>query len=101
MRTQTETSTTLLDVLVTALRACDTAPDGMVRPAAILWTDPKRQWLPLKSLLLKRLPELIVFGDYDPALRTGPAIWIRCMVDRTLEEPKIPENRVPIVYLPG
>jgi hypothetical protein len=101
VRMQTETSMTLLDVLVTALRACDTAPDGMVRPAAILWTDPKCQWLPLKTLLLERLTELIVFGDYDPALRTGPAIWIRCIVDRTLENPKIPEDRIPIIYLPG
>ena len=101
MRTQTEISTTLLDVLVSALRACDTAPDGMVRPATILWTDPKCQWLPLKPLLLERLPELIVFGNYDPAFRTGPAIWIRCIIDRTLENPKIPEGRIPIVYLPG
>lgn len=73
----------------------------MVRPAAILWTDPKQQWLPLKSLLLQRMPEFTVLGDYDPGVRTGPAIWIRCVVDRTLEDPKTPENRVPIVYLPG
>ena len=101
MRTQKVTSLTLLDALVTSLRACDTAPDGMVRPAAILWTDPKRQWLPLKAMLLECLPELIVLGDYDPAQRTGPAIWIRCVIDRTLEDPQIPEDRVPIVYLPG
>ncbi|MEW6662459.1 MAG: BREX-1 system phosphatase PglZ type B [Bacillota bacterium] len=101
MRTRRETPETLLEALVSALRACDTAPDGMVRPAAILWTDPKRQWLPLKSILLQRLPELIVLGDYDPASRTGPAIWIRCVVERTLENPEIPEDRVPVVYLPG
>lgn len=101
MRTRREAPETLLEALVLALRACDTAPDGMVRPAAILWTDPKRQWLPLKSILLQRLPELIVLGDYDPASRTGPAIWIRCVVERTLENPEIPEDRVPVVYLPG
>lgn len=101
MRTLTDTPATLLNALVSALRACDAAPDGMVRPAAILWTDPERQWLPLKSILLLRLPEMIALGDYDPAGRTGPAIWIRCVVDRTLEDPQIPADRIPIVYLPG
>jgi hypothetical protein len=73
----------------------------MVRPAAIFWTDPKRQWSSLKSMLLRELPELIVLGDYHPAFRTGPAIWIRCIIEQTLDSVKIPENRVPIVYLPG
>ena len=34
-------------------------------------------------------------------MRTGPAIWIRCLVDRTLDEPALPGDRAPIVYLPG
>ena len=33
------------------------------------------------------------------ASAAGPAIWIRCVVDRTLGE--IPEDEVPIVYVPG
>jgi len=93
--------TSLIDALVSSLRACAAAPDGMVRPAAILWPDPERQWLPLKAMLLQRLPEFIVLGQYSPASRTGPAIWIRCVIDRTLEDPKIPEDDTPIVYLPG
>jgi hypothetical protein len=96
-----ERPATLLEALVVSLRACDATPDGVARPAAILWTDPKREWLPLKSALLKALPELIVLGDYAPPTRTGPAIWVRCVVDRTLPEPQIPEDRVPIVYMPG
>ena len=90
-----------LETLIASLRACDATPDGMARPAAILWTDPKREWLPLRSLLLKTLPELIMLGEYEPSMRTGPAIWVRCVVDRTIDEPRIPEDRVPIVYLPG
>lgn len=101
MSTLLSSSTTLLDALVSALRACDSTPDGMVRPAAILWTDPDRQWLALKPALLQRLPELLVLGDYNPADRTGPAIWIRCVVEGTLDTPQIPEGRVPVVYLPG
>lgn len=100
MRALTDTRVTLLDALVSVLRACDTAPDGVARPAAILWTDPEAQWLPLKPALLQRLPELVILGAYDPATRTGPAIWVRCVVDRTLEELRIPEGRTPIVYLP-
>lgn len=100
MRTFADTNTTLLDALVTSLRASAATPDGMVHPAAILWTDPEGQWLPLTAVLLERLPELIVLGPYDPAKRTGPAIWIRCMVDRALEEPGMPDDRIPIVYLP-
>jgi len=92
---------TLIEALIASVRACDATPDGMARPAAILWSDPRREWLPLRSLLLKALPELIVLGEYDPSQRTGPAIWVRCVVDRTLDEPRIPEDRVPIVYLPG
>ncbi len=91
----------MLERLVSELRACDAAPDGLARPAAILWLDPERQWLPLKPLLLGPLPELLVLGDYEPSTRTGPAIWLRCMIGRTLDEPAIPEDRVPILYLPG
>lgn len=92
---------TLVEALTASLRACDGTPDGMARPAAILWTDPERHWLPLRSLLIQAIPELIVFGEYDPSLRTGPGIWVRCVVDRKLKEPVLPPDRVPIVYLPG
>lgn len=92
---------TPIDALIIALQACHASPDGMTRPAAILWTDPKRQWLPIKPLLLQRLPELVILDTYDPNSRSGPAIWIRCVVERTLEKSPIPEGKVPIIYLPG
>jgi hypothetical protein len=41
-----------------------------------------------------------VVGPYQPEARTGPTIWIRCLVDRTLQEPALPADRPPIVYLP-
>lgn len=92
---------TLLATLAHRLRACAASPDGVVLPAAILWTDPERQWLPLADQLSSLMPELLVFGEFDPGRRAGPAIWLRCVVDRTLEAPAIPENQVPILYLPG
>ena len=95
------TPETVLDRLISHLRARDTPFDGQTRPAAILWTDPKREWLPLVDILLPRVKEYLVLGDYDAGRRAGPAVWVRCVVDRALDEPALPEDRPPIVYLPG
>ena len=92
---------TVLERLIEHLRAKDVTLDGQMRPAAILWTDPKAEWLPLIVAMQSQVEELLILGDYAPEQRTGPAIWIRCMVDQTLSEPAIPEDRVPIVYLPS
>ena len=51
---------------------------------------------------LRRLvPQLLTIGDYGPENRTGPAIWLRCVLDGALDDPKVPEEKTPIVYLPG
>ena len=92
---------TVLDRLIANLRATDVPLDGQTHPAAILWTDPKREWAPLVDLLLQRVEEYLVLGDYAPERRTGPAVWLRCVVDRTLDEPGVSDGRPPIVYLPG
>ncbi len=92
---------TVLDRLLASLRAKAASLDGETRPAAVLWTDPKGEWRPLVDLLLQNVDECVVLGDYAPARRTGPAVWLRCVVDRTLDEPALPDGRPPIVYLPG
>ena len=92
---------TVLDHLIEHLRARDFQIDGKERPAAILWTDPKAEWEPVIPTIQTRLDELLVLGDLAPNMRTGPAIWVRCLVDRTLDEPALPGDRAPIVYLPG
>lgn len=91
----------LLAALTSQLRGCAAVPDGVAPPVAILWTDPERHWSSLKPLLLETLPELLVLGEYDPDQRSGPAIWLRCLIDGALDEPELPADRVPIVYLPG
>lgn len=93
--------TTPLDELVRRLRSTAVAGDGETKPAAILWTDPLEHWIKLKSTLLKALPELVVLGEYRPEDRTGPAIWIRCIVDGSLPAAEGAAGRTPIVYLPG
>ena len=92
---------TVLDRLLASVRAKAAPLDGETRPAAVLWTDPREEWRPLVDLLLQSVEECVVLGDYAPARRTGPAVWVRCVVDRTLDEPALPDGRPPIVYLPG
>ena len=79
----------LRDSLLSAARY---NPDDVVRPAAILWTDVDRQWQPVVSQLQVLMPELFILGEYLPEKKTGPAIWLRCVIDRTLPEVGVPEN---------
>lgn len=90
---------TLLDRLQASLAAVLQVPDGEARPAAILWTDRDGQWQPLVNVLARSLPQLLQLGDYEPQERKGPVIWLRCMIEHTLEHP-LPADTVPILYLP-
>lgn len=94
------TATTLLAALDESLRSATHPADGTAPPAAILWTDPDGAWKPIIGLLRALAPHLYVIGEYDPANKTGPAIWLRCVVDRTLPESP-PEGSIPVLYLPG
>ena len=49
-------------------------------PACILWPDKDRQWEAVIPRLQIELPELLVLGEYKPEKRTGPAIWLRCVI---------------------
>lgn len=93
---------TVLDRLVEALaRAARHSPGVEESPAALLWPDGEEQWRPLLPRLRARLPQLLTLGPYDPEARTGPAIWIKCVLAGTLPEAKLPAGEVPVVYLPG
>ena len=86
---------TPLDLLATAIRARASAPGSLVPPAAILWTDARREWGSLLLAARLHVPELLVLGDYSPDDRAGPAIWLRCVVDHTIELPDVPATRPP------
>lgn len=93
---------TVLDALVRALRSAQAYnKNDQEPPAALLWPDKERQWEPLIPRLRSALPALLTYGPYDPEARTGPAIWLRCMIARALPEADWPEEAVPILYLPG
>jgi hypothetical protein len=72
-----------------------------VAPAAILWTDADGEWRPIAARLRTLMPELLTLGAFDADQRTGPAIWMRCVIEGTLEDVKLPAGTVPVLYLPG
>ena len=80
--------------------AAQRSPDGVADPAVLLWTDPDGQWRSILSVLRGALPHLYALGPYDPPKRTGPVIWLKCVVDRTLPDVSPPQGVVPILYLP-
>ena len=89
----------LIDRLIASFRAVMLAPDGVASPVAILWTDADGQWLPVLPALRAAFPLVYALGRYGPATRTGPAIWLRCIVDHTVPEAP-PPGEIPVLYLP-
>ena len=92
---------TVVEALVYSLEsAARFNPDDVVHPCVVLWTDHDIQWQLLIPQLRRQLPQLLTFGEYQPNQRTGPAIWLRSVVDRSLPDVEIAEGTTPIVYLP-
>src|SRR5271157_6222361 len=75
--------------------------DDAVAPAVVLWTDEKREWEALVPRFRQALPNFFIFGPYNAANRTGPAIWLRCVMSGKVAEISWPPTAVPILYLPG
>ena len=95
-------SNLIVDYLVSQLRnAAKYNENVQVAPAAVLWTDITSQWQSAMPVIKQYLPELIELGEYDADNRTGPAIWIKCAISNKLEELNLPQDRTPIIYLPG
>ena len=94
-------SETLFDRIADLLeRAGRHASPDQEPPAVVLWPDPGREFEGIIPRIKGVLP-LVTLGPYDPETRTGPAIWIRCVLAGTA--PRIdggPEGAL-VVYLPG
>lgn len=81
-------------------------PGDAVAPAAVLWTDADSQWRPAVEQLRGLMPELLTLGDYGGGTRTGPAIWLRCVIEPAVRADKFPDltwpaATVPVIYMPG
>ncbi|MBM3127990.1 MAG: BREX-1 system phosphatase PglZ type B [Chloroflexi bacterium] len=95
------TASTFLDALADALKNAGAYnKNDQAAPAAVLWLDKERQWQTLIPRLCERLP-IFTLGAYNPAERTGPAYWLRCVIAGVLPEFALPAESVPIIYLPG
>lgn len=107
----------VLDLLIKSIRSAAVYnPDVQVAPSCILWPDRDRQWEAIIPRMQIELPEIFVLGGYDIEKRTGPAIWLRCVLagkisikndtptkDGVKEKKahyRLAEN-IPIFYLPG
>jgi hypothetical protein len=107
MNTTARSPSTLLEALRASLtHAAQYNPGDVVGPAAVLWTDADGQWRTVVEQLRPLMPELLTLGDYDPASRTGPAIWLRCVIEPAVRAEKLPEQSwpvgsVPVIYMPG
>ncbi|HND00267.1 MAG TPA: BREX-1 system phosphatase PglZ type B, partial [Myxococcota bacterium] len=92
---------TLLETLIQRIRkAGEHNRNAEVAPAVILWPDRDRQWEPLLPALRKAMPELYCHGSFAAEERTGPAIWLRCVLAGTVPHGMIGKG-VPVLYLPG
>jgi hypothetical protein len=92
---------TVIDTLLERLRdqAQRLNPSLESAPAAVLWTDDRRDWEGVLPQLKSALPELFSLGDYKPAERTGPGAWLRMVADG--QAGNLAPGQVPTLYLPG
>lgn len=95
--------TSVLETLAEHLRSSgnDFHAGAEEAPVAVLWTDPDGAWRPVAGQLRELMPELLELGDYAPEERSGPAIWLKCVLAGRVPEVAIPSERVPVLYLPG
>ena len=93
---------TVFDHLQQSLTAATRFNHGQqVAPAVLLWPDPDRQWQPAARCLRRHWPHLLTLGEFDPAQKTGPAIWLKCMLAGSLPEADWPDGELPVIYMPG
>lgn len=90
-----------LDALAEALHCAGIYnSNDQVAPVAVLWPNKERQFAPLLPALRARL-SILTLGEHDPAQRCGSAYWIRCMLAHALPEDRLPDDSIPVIYLPG
>jgi len=98
----TQVDTTVFDAAIASLKgAAAYNRDDVGRPAAILWPDEKREWETLVPRLRMVLPQFLVFGPYDKTNRSGPAIWLRCVLASRIPDVTWAPEDVPIIYMPS
>lgn len=92
----------IYDKVVQALKQAENHNSNiMVKPEVILWPDPESQWTDVICVLQESIPQLLIYGNYEPSKKQGPAIWIKCMIAKMLPEANWNSDAIPIIYMPG
>ncbi len=92
----------IYDKVIQALKQAENHNSNlMVRPEVILWPDPENQWEDVITVLQDDMPQILIYGDYNPTKKQGPSIWLKCMVAKLLSEADWESGTIPIIYLPG
>jgi hypothetical protein len=92
----------VIEKLINSVRSTATYNSELqIAPACILWPDKECQWESVIAKLQLEMPELLIRGDYEPEKRTGPAIWLKCVLAGIYPDVYDPANRIPVIYLPG
>lgn len=95
-------SNSIYDKVVQVLKQAENHNSNvMVKPEVILWPDPENQWMEVIGVLQESIPQLLIYGTYNSQKKQGPAIWLKCMIARTLPEATWNTDAIPIIYLPG
>ena len=92
----------IYDKVIQALKQAENHNSNvMVKPEVILWPDPENLWIDIIGVLQDEMPHLLIYGNYDPNKKQGPAIWLKCMITRALPEADWGADAIPIIYLPN
>jgi hypothetical protein len=92
----------VIDKLITSLRqAAAYDRNTQVAPACILWTDKEHQWERTIPILQQHISELLIFGDFNPGIRTGTAIWLKCALAGKIDNILVDKRNPLVIYLPG
>ncbi len=93
---------TLLKSLVECIQSTASYNRGsQAAPGVVLWTDPDGQWESAVRQLREIWLSLLVLGEYNANRKTGPAIWLKCMLAKALPGADWAAEEVPVIYLPG
>jgi hypothetical protein len=92
----------IYDKVVHALKQAENHNSNvMVKPEVILWPDPDEQWIDVIGVLQEEMPQLLIYGSFNPNKKQGPAIWLKCMIAKALADANWNDDAIPIIYLPS
>lgn len=95
------TKGTIFERLVAELKAKAETDAHQSIPAAILWPDKDCQFEALADRLRVSAAPFLTLGPYNKETLTGPGIYLRCLIARTLPEADWDAATVPVIYMPG